>query len=306
MSHTPVRAFVWGLVALLPLTLIGCGPKKYDAAAMSNPGLAVDQAGKYWKKNGWWSMPENAGKKVAIVEFNVEYVLARDHKYGNNQLNLATLARVAGVGRRNYEFPEELKTSLPNELYDMFVAELTRQGFTVVPKATVSAAPALAKVNEGEEGAKKSGTSESEQGKVQLYSVDGLPRAHAGFLSFNAGGNYQAHAMVVHQVGADIGLRVKMRVGLHKGKATADEQSTIDVITGVSTYEGLGGKLNASAKVIGNVSSKQTLYYEVPVVDDKKFEAFKGDVYVVNADDYRDAISKMFPAFAAMGVHKFQ
>lgn len=336
-----VKPVVVCLSAAVLISLVGCGaPQKFDeskystssstggttsssltadskassttaasssatAAGTTPVPASVPGASSHWKKEGWWSMPKNAGNKIAIVEFTVDYVTSRDKVLGKNQLNLMTVARVAGVGRREYNFDESLKTSLPDQLYAEFVNKLQAQGYEVVSMDEVAAAIERAEMVEGKAGVKKGGTyyhgflSGGGKQKVQIYPVSGLPRLYDGFFTF--GKNARAMGNVMGDLGAGTALRVHMRLGLHNGKATAEAGSSIDVFTGLESYE-LSGKKNYYCKTFGKIQGHNTLYYDSPVVDEKRFEAFKGNVWDVNSEDYAAAIRKFYPTYAAMGL----
>ncbi len=294
------------------LSLMGCGgPKKFDSASLSEPAQARTQAGSYWKKQGWWSLPKDTGRKVAITEFVVQYVTDRAENMSKNQLGLLMVAEMSGVGKRQYEFEDGFKAKLPTDLYNAFVKELEAAGFTVVPMATVANAAAMDKVSAGEEGARKGMNqggglfkSDTKQ-RGELYSVEGLSRMHGGFLGFNEAKHAQLQARVMAETGSDIALRVHMIVGLHKGQATVDEGSNIRVYAGLKNW-GTADKPNWGNSVTGLLASTKTIYRTEPVIDDKKFEAGKGNVYQVNEADYKDAVLEIYRPYSVMAVERLQ
>jgi len=291
---------------------LGCGgPKKFDSASLASPQQVQSQADSYWKKEGWWSLPKESGKKVVISEFVVQYVTDRSENMSNNQLGLLMAAELAGVGKRKYEFEDGFKAKLPTDLYNTFVQELEAAGFTVVPMNQVAQSAALSNITAGEEGARKGMSqggglfqSDTKQ-KGELYSVAGLSRMYAGVMGLNEARNVQVQAALMAETGSDIALRVHMIVGLHKGQATVDEGSNLRVYAGLKNW-GTESKPNYGSKVSGMLLSSKTIYRTEPVVDDKKFQAGKGNVYQVNEADYRDAVLEIYKPYVAMGVHRLQ
>lgn len=291
---------------------LGCGgPKKFDAAALSAPQQVEAQASSHWKKEGWWSLPKESGKKIVISEFVVQYVTDRADNMSNNQLGLLMAAELAGVGKRKYEFEDGFKAKLPTDLYNTFVKELETAGFTVVPMSQVSQSAALTKITAGEEGARKGMSqggglfqSDTKQ-RGEMYSVPGLSRMYAGVMGLNEAKNIQVQAALMAETGSDIALRVHMIVGLHKGQATVDEGSNLRVYAGLKNW-GTESKPNYGSKVNGLLVSTKTIYRTEPVVDDKKFQAGKGNVYQVNEADYRDAVMEIYRPYVAMGVYRLQ
>jgi len=174
------------------LSLMGCGgPKKFDSASLSEPSQARTQSNSYWSKQGWWSLPKDGGRKVAITEFTVQYVTNREENMSRNRLGLLMVAEMTGVGKRKYEFEDGFKAKLPTDLYNTFVKELEAAGFTVAPMSAVTSAAAMDKVSAGEEGARKGMSqgggffkSDTKQ-KGELYSVEGLNRMYGGVMGLN-------------------------------------------------------------------------------------------------------------------------
>lgn len=293
------------VVKTLLVLLFLCAPVLADdASAPAGPTKEqVKEASKHWSRDGY-ERKKVTGKRVAIVEFTVDYITKRDAKVGGNNLGLGMVAGLAGMGKREYEFEESLRTSLPDEIYDKFVAALRAQGFDVVSKEAVANSQAIEGVKEGKAGVEKSGGGyyhgffggKGSQ-KVRIYPVSGLPRIKDGM--FDAGKNMQAVTAVMAELGADIGMRVHMRVGLNDGRATAEEGSVISLI-GAPKAQTAGGKTQYWAQTWGTMASKKTLKSDDKVVDSKEFEAFKGNVFTVNSALYRSAILDLISRYSDM------
>lgn len=314
------------------LLLTGCGePKAYDggssfqstpsttgtapvtasnAKATTTPSSAVmKEAGKYWKRDGK-KVDVAKTKRVLIAEFGVVFVTSRDHKIGNNSLSLGTMMRIAGVGRREYAFDSQFKASYPTQLYNQFVKQLEAQGYEVIPVEQTLASKAMEGIEVGKAGAKKSGSyyhgffgGDGSQ-KVEIYPAAGLDRMGAGFLGFGEMKNMKSVNAAMGELKADMALRVLVGVGLHNGKATLEPGSTIRAFSNLKASKMPDGSMTYWPDATTYLTSKETLYYDTPVVDQKKFEAFKGNVWEVNEGQYAAAINHVFPSFATNGIVK--
>jgi hypothetical protein len=298
-----------GLLVLGTLVVVaGCGGSKQFKTETLNSAEAVDaQAGKYWKREGWWKLPATA-KKVAITEFTVEFVTAVGTQ--SEGLGIVPIMQMAGVGKKQYQYDEAMMQTLPTELYDLYVQELSKAGFEVVPAQAVREAPSYQKVKLSEEGDKTKSSSTSGHGwrhhhtqRGELYSAHGLVAADDSW--FASGKNAINTLNAIGEVGADTGLRVRMKVGLDdKGRATFWPGATVYAFGDVKLSKWSTPEKPAyEFKVSGVMTSKQMLYFSEPVVDSKEFQAFKGDVFHVQGAPFATAVRGVFPQFASLCVY---
>jgi leucyl aminopeptidase (aminopeptidase T) len=124
----------------------------------------------------------------------------------------------------------------------------------------------------------------------------------AGFLGFGEAKNMKAVNNAMGELNADMGLRVLIGVGLINGKACFEPGSSIRAFSDLKSSKMPDGKMSYWPQVYTTVTSKKTLFYDTPVVDETKFEAFKGKVWQVNESQYANALNKVFPSFADMGL----
>ncbi len=269
----------------------------------------ISDAGKYWKRDGK-KVDKAKTKRVMIAEFGVVFITSRDHKIGNNTLSLGTMMRIAGVGRREYQFDDAFKVSYPTQLYNAFVKQLEADGYEVIPVDTVVSCKSLQEIETAKVGGKTRGNyyhgffgGKGSQ-KAEIYPAAGLDRMGAGFLGFGEAKNMKAVNNAMGELKADMALRVLIGVGLINGKACLEPGSSIRAFSDLKSSKMPDGKMSYWPQAHTTLHSKKTLFYDTPVVDQTKFEAFKGKVWQVNEAQYANAINNIFPSFADMGLMK--
>ena len=282
-----------------------------SSASTSASKSQISEAGKYWKRDGKKVDPTKT-KRVMIAEFGVVFVTARDHKIGNNSLSLGTMMRIAGVGRREYKFDDAFKISYPTQLYNAFVKQLEADGYEGIPVDTVVASQSLQEIESAKVGGKTRGNyyhgffgGKGSQ-KAEIYPAAGLDRMGAGFLGFGEAKNMKAVNNAMGELKADMALRVLIGVGLINGKACLEPGSSIRAFSDLKSSKMPDGSMTYWPQATTTLHSKKTLFYDSPVIDQKKFEAFKGKVWQVNEAQYANAINKIFPSFADMGLIKLE
>lgn len=307
-----LRLGVMGLLVVGMLGgLVGCAsPTKYDAATHGT-NLA-SEAGSFWKKDGWWSL-KTEDRKVMITEFSVEYVTENRSDLDKGQLGLLTVMEVAGVGKRKREFAPDFKRTLPTELYEKFVQQLTTEGFTVLPMAQVTGHAMFKKLSgaaAGEEftAAERNvlgGVDHGQNRSISVYPVRGLPIVDDSW--FKGIGNAEAENTVAGELGAQLALRVRIRVALDDdGRVVLDEGSTFRVLSRFKSGAGWGGKTNYYPETSGSVRCHHAMRDDVPVVSKQEFRAFEGEVYKIDSQKYKTSLLKMYPNFARMAVIKLK
>jgi len=296
------------------LLIAACGqPTKFDPAAFNDPSTRQKNASSYWKQDNFWGgMPKDVNK-VAITQFSVEYVTENTSKSGADALSVLGVMEMAGVGKRQRVFPDEFKTKLPTPLYEGFVSALKAEGIDVVPMADLQKNPAFGDIKAGEAGSTYGQSGRDFLGhadnrtsvQVQVYPVAGLPLVDDSW--FAGGKNAQAEAKLIGDTGAQAGLRVRMRVALDDdGHAILDKGAVINAMYDLKkqNWSGKGDEWVITQR--HNIVSSGAVRDDVPVVDGKEFQAFKGDVYTINGPKFEESIMKMYPSFARMAAMRLR
>jgi hypothetical protein len=309
------RFLAAGLV-LAAACLVGCNePKRFEQADFSDPANIQKNAGNYWKREGWWGGMSKDVKKVAITQFNVEYVTENISKSGADALSVLGVLEMGGMGKRQRQFPDDFKKQFPTQLYNGFVEALKAEGLEVATMSEVQNTAAFKEFKAGEAG--KSGSASgrdllgradnSQQVKFQVYPAEGLPLLDDGFLGTGAATNMQAEGKVIGDTGAQVGLRVRMRVALtDDGHAVLDKGAGILVSYDLAKENWSGKGPEWIVKQRANLTASGAMRDDVPVATKKDFEMFKGDIYTIDGSKFQASILKMYPTFARMAVVKLK
>lgn len=270
-----LRKNVQVMLVLLPIGFVmGCAstpaqppPKIVSAAQLANPELQAKYAAVYWQRNSVPDMRKYGYKRVAVTEFAVEFVTSK----------------IEGDARKNVAYSQYLFDSLPSELYAMFVREVERHGVEVLPAAAVAKSRAYMRFDTipngyrpAMEGVYYASSDTGRVKQIEIYSAPGL-----NILKGAGGKDVEAvEADLLKEVGADVALRVRLRLGCFAGHATLERGSTVWVL---------------SRDVAGNLSQEKTLASDIRIIEEEKGASV--DVWVPK---YRAAVGEMFPPLISM------
>lgn len=281
-------------------------PNEYNPEEMSTPEAIQANAGKYWKAQGLGKVRSAGFAKVAITEFNVEYVtMEKDDWSGRGSFGLLDVAQYAsGAGRKKFEFSEEFKTKLPRTLYDRFVEQLAAQGYEVKPLDEVVGSEAFKKLamrDENDKNARKSGYHTQ---KSVVYPVEGLGDIKQG--AFAIMGNMNAEAELLHDLGVDVGLHVTVKVGIwKKGSPSIQRDSSIQVYAGVNGMNTPSGNTKYMVSTQGTVASKDGFFYPENAIEAQER---KGTYKAQDVDEakFEEMLLEMYPAYMGMAIAMFE
>jgi hypothetical protein len=270
--HRQVQAM---LVSLPIVLLAGCAstpteppPRITSAAQLASPELRAKYASVYWRRNSVPDMRRYNYKRVAVTEFAVEFITSK----------------IEGNARKDIAYSQYLFDLLPQELYALFVREVEQQKVEVLPIAAVTKSRAYMRfdtvASKGYrppmEGVYLAPSDTGRVKQIDIYSAPGL-----NVLKGAGGADMESvEADLLKEVGADVALRVRLRLGCFAGHATIERGSTVWVL---------------SRDVAGNLSQEMTLASDIRIV-----EAEKGTLVDVWVPKYRAAIEEMFPPLIAM------
>lgn len=286
-----------GLVWLLA----GCHapPVKLSEAKLDNAANVKAAAGTFWEQQPP-NMPPSGYRKVALVEFAVEYVTEKVESLADNQpgvvihefIPIGFVASMAGAGRIRIEIDESLRKELPDEMHEYFVDRLKAEGFELVPRESIRSAKSFANLRLGEPGYTDLGHA------FNVAGTDvGVPRllvmepatGYDIILGTNDGRSVeQVEKDLIEEVDADIALRVRFRVSVYRQFASVEKWSILRVTKGAeSGYHFAGRSLVSDEKVVMK----------------EDFLPVAGIIKKIDTAQYHQAIKKLYPAFLDMAAH---
>ena len=291
-----------GVLVLLLCGVLGCHahPRVYDDPDLKNPGTFEKLfASDYWQREEVPPLVEKGYRKVAITEFSVEFVTHKVLLAGAAPASrvdwtlytpIGLIRALFGIGRRFATYDEKLLQTLPSEMYEEFVDRLESLNFSVLPKAYVARAPASHEYRTEEMHSSSwlryfnpVGIDTGRIGATETYPADHL-RVVVGAME---GIPEEVDLRVLRQVRADVVVRAKFRVGVHKGVAALESGSVVFV-----TAKDVDGFLQSHRSL---VSEK-----EVIVEDESGFMPLVGTTYVGDSKKFRDAMRTLFPAYLTL------
>lgn len=302
-------ALTFSMALVLPASA-GRHQSAYSSDSFQTEADLEANASKFWKASGLKKIAREDMQRLAIVEFNIEYLTTYVYDSNNQKGGLLGMGlKLGGVGKRHWELDDQFKLDLPERLYGEFVAMLEGGGFDVVPLEELRKADAFQRLRAEEDGSvgkKKSSTggrgySAKKSQKYEVHSVDGLLDLKDGM--FSVMGNANAQAAMLHELGADGALRVSVRLGLDKkGRPVLMADSHLGIMAGVDVAEMPSGKRKPFAKHSGSVDAKKALAWSEDARGGKDFKGGKGQVIDIDEVEFEKALNEMYPAFMGMAI----
>lgn len=286
---------------VIVLACVGC-----HAAPSAMRGDDIDSlaerrqlAAEYWERLNLPADFKLDQSRAVISEFVVEFVTEKRESVGliTKQQSIVNVPagyigagiEVSGINRKVIEFGDALPQSLPDALYDSFASLLRQRGCRLVDPQRVLSAAAYAKLA----GAESEDTSflqrlnpiASDTGRVlkAVYRpAKGLKVLEGGDLSKLE----EAELALLEELQADLSIRARFRVGVFDHRVSLDRGALVNF---------------TSSSLAGSVTSLRSLLSDKQIIDSRDFFPLKGDVLIVNPDEYRAALLELFPHFVAMG-----
>lgn len=313
------RRVLWAVWPLIPI-LSGClaAPRPASQIVPVATGAAKDEAslGKVDTAvlpAGYWSSSSQhdptallvKGRRVAITGFAVELIDLQFQPPTPRQPAFKPLPipfggvgwaiipglafEVIGLGRRTTPMSEDEQLALTNELYDAFEVDLRSRGFDVVPRDVVIASPA----NAGRLNRPVSKSTllmllnpiGSDTGQVLHTRTLGEPGLRRGGSRWSR--RPEADLQILKEVGADIALDVRLRVGTYRKKAALEHRSIIRITT-------------PEDQTI--LRARHSVLSDADVSKDSHFVPVAGRVVSVNPDEFTRELKAILPKFISLAL----
>ncbi len=283
-------------VVFAALWLTGCrsAPTNLDAGLETDRQVTT-QAGDFWRRD---SLPplhgyDGVDPQHAMIEFAVEFVQEKvETPFGNQVFAVPPSlfgigAETIGFGKKQVEFSIADRDRLAALAYRIFVDEMTRRNFSLVPQRLVQDVPAMDRFVTAERGSSglllKINFLASDTGRTREVRI--VPAPGFGVITNSRGGDVTAVERTVReQLGVERVIRVRLRLGVYRGYASFEAGSTMRVVG--RDYEGV-------------LTAQRSLLSADPVVE-ADFTLLRGDVYRVDGDAFAQAMQKTLPTFIGL------
>ncbi len=289
------------MILVVSIGAAGCHapPVKLSEAKLADPASVRAAAGTYWEHQPE-APPARGFRKVALVEFAVEYVTEKLESLVDNQpgvvihefIPIGFAASMAGAGRIRIQIDEALRKELPDDMHRYFVDRLKDEGFELVPQEKVRSAAAYGKLKLGSPGhtdlAHAFNVAGTDVGVPRLLVIE--PSSDTGLILGTVDGRTveQVEQELIEEVGADVALRVRFRVSVYRQFASIEKWSILRVTKG---------------DAVGYHFAERSLLSDEKVVRKEDFLPVAGIIKQIDTDAYRGAVKKLYPAFLAMAAH---
>ncbi|MBX3468488.1 MAG: hypothetical protein KF878_16570 [Planctomycetes bacterium] len=237
-------------------------------------------------------------REVALAEFSVELVthtwrapLPGAALFDPTMFtDVGILVQLLGLGRRLARFDEGLQGALPDRLCAAFAEGLGTRGVAVRPVAEVRAC----RTYDGYEAAARGSSSLArllnpvghDTGRIRSFEV--LPATGLPVIEGAAGGQTleEVDAALLGETGADMVVRVRLRVGVYEGRASVERGSEVHV-----THAAGRGRVTSGRSITSDE--------EVAVAG---FLPVRGIAYEVDGAAYLAAMDALFPVYRELAL----
>lgn len=270
-SCTLLSSFIMGTILLV----CGCTGPALGPAALTDDRQMQQHARDYWIAYNVPPIQKAAQKKVAVAEFNVEFVTER--------LELSVDGKGDSFVAKYVDYGDGLKMELPGMLYSMLQEE---GNMNLVAMDAVNEANAYARLTGTRMGEPLPpyrltvvGSDVGRPKEACLYTTYGLRAIDPRQKDVES-----VLKDLLNETGADAVLRIRLRVGVYQGHATIERGSVI-CLTGRSR--------------MGDIESIRSLVGEELVVS----APAKGEVtYQVDSSKFRQSIRRLVVPYLKMAV----
>lgn len=276
---------VWGLIVTV-VVLGGCGKSSQSSGVtdLRYPVVHKKLASSYWKRHDVPDLRRHGYRRVAIVDFSVEFITAK----ARGTLHTGGEESQAEAADHWFEYGDELRAQVVHDCYAMLIVELVSRGLDIVPAGTITASEAYRRFDTTDTAAagylEETGVLVSDTGRItgrRIQPANGL-RLITGAQDAEI---EDVELDLLDELDADVSIRVRVRAGVHGGRATLERGSIVWVL---------------SRDLAGDLTATRSLLSDEPVIDETPLTLPQGDAYRVDPDAYREAMRCLFPPFAAM------
>lgn len=297
MTRTP--RITLGILLSAPIflaasTLAGCHAAPRHAADSS---LTADAApSQYWKVNDLPPLPESGRRSLALAEFSVEYVTEKKLGLfgsrpvaGVDEFSISGgIADIVGIGKDRLELDSAEMARIPSILAADFEKHLTEAGFDVLPPAQIAAGASYASIEGLTPGAAYPveflNVVGSDTGRPKAIKV--YPAQPLKVLPGDPSAMQDHFSRILADTRADVALAVRLRVGVDRGFASVERDSSF-VFAWVPPTDGTPSDTTLRT---GKAVAVRSLLSDDKVTLSENFQPFRGDVNSVDAAKFESAL----------------
>jgi hypothetical protein len=218
----------------------------------------LDDPALLWSGDGWTPMPR-AGSRVAIVECSVEFVTLKSETPGERQAMLgpitpvAALVDLSGAFRTRVTYPRDLMVELPRHVLELVTTVLEERGLDVIDPMAVADSDAYAHF-EGSVVGRSSAAYHvnlrgSDTGRTGAFHV--YPAWPLRVLEEHAHRVATGERAIRAGFDAALSLRIRLRVGVYRGRVSLEQGSVISFGTDAGTHRIVAERSVVSSRVVG-------------------------------------------------------
>ncbi|MCE9591518.1 MAG: hypothetical protein K8S99_13450 [Planctomycetes bacterium] len=270
----------------------------YHEADLSVPSSSsgVDVNSAIWDRGKLPNLGVHEGKRVAIVQFEVEFVTSAweappwvpASPDQTEEPKKARQLRLEAFQRKTITYPPGFEKQMADELYAMLVTELEKHGRSVVPVREMRASQVYNRLKRYD-GAQSRGMDTAYRADPDMSYPNGVVVCPGGGLGSvdgsDAGPIEEVAIALLKELNADVAAAARLRVSVFRGRATIERGSKVWLL---------------SRDVYGTGAMVRSLASDRGVVVQPEFHAVYPNRYDIDADAYRAAMQKMFPALITL------
>ncbi|MGF1633166.1 MAG: hypothetical protein ACFCVE_04895 [Phycisphaerae bacterium] len=293
------------LLSLFVLLLVGCEaqPRSFDENKLGEEAVLRARASDFWEVSRLRTIGRADVKRVAITEFNIAFVTYKSEGGLPQQAAVTNPIPTGFIGlgfnsvgldRRAINYDAERAQAFTDLMYQALVDLLEERGVEVVPMDKVTASESYARFsgrtaveNVGAMFFNPFGTDVGRRLAKRTQAATGLMMIQDSTLPTIPLNEFE----LIREIGVDASIRCTFYVGLFRGRATIEEESTISF---------------AGEKVLANLVSKRSVLSDAEVVTGSDFFPGRGSAVVVDADAFLAAQKRMFEPYVMMAVYRLQ
>ncbi|MGB0715318.1 MAG: hypothetical protein ACPGXK_05535 [Phycisphaerae bacterium] len=282
-------------LCLACIVTAGChkAPKTLQESQLLASADDTEVLDAYWKRKSPPDLCNGNGRTIAIADFGVQFVTQKMKALGIDQPVVGIPIGAVGVAiwalgfeRNNVIFPDATFEELPDALYGEFVTNLEERGFTVIPPESIRGTSAYAQFETTEMresgGEYQLNLAATDTGRVKIFKVLGPSELPLIVKATDGAKTNDVLTSLGEELNADLVMRVFVRIGVYRGRATVEYDTRIEATTVETT-----GTLQAIKSVIS----------EEEVIAENKWELIVGETETVDGEAYYNAIMDLFMPF---------